>query len=193
MPNWTINPPEAAERSGGGMAATGQLGAFSSFLFTHNLTVTLIAFALGITFGVGTVWSMIENGLVTGAVAALFAEKGQIVLLLADLLPHGVLEIPAALIGAAAGFVLAGGMIRARPWPRLEELARCGKEAFLLVSGAVVLLAIAGVLEDVVARAPTSIFPNEVKLAVAAVVGLGFLSYVALVGWGRGAPQGGKK
>ena len=50
------------------------------------------------------------------------------------------------------GCVLAQGLIRARPWPRREEMARAGKEAFLLVSGAVPLLVVAGLLEAGVAR-----------------------------------------
>ena len=35
--------------------STGHLAEFSSHLFTHNLQVSLFAFALGITFGIGTV------------------------------------------------------------------------------------------------------------------------------------------
>jgi uncharacterized membrane protein SpoIIM required for sporulation len=98
-------------------------------------------------------------------------------------LPHGVLEIPAVLIAGGAGFVLAQGILRARPWPRQEELARCGKEALLLVSGCVPLLAVAAVLEAGVARAPDWFFSRGVKLAVAGVFGLLFLVYVLLPGW----------
>lgn len=54
----------------------------------------------------------------------MFVEAGQLTAFATGILPHGVVEIPAILIGGAAGFVLAGGLIRARPWPRLEELAQ---------------------------------------------------------------------
>src|SRR5207244_2448429 len=100
----------------------------------------------------------------------------------------GVLEIPAILIGGAAGFVLAQGLIRARPWPRLEELARTGKEAIWLVGGCVPLLMGAGFVEAVIARAPERFLNSGLKLAVAGVLGLLFFAYVLLPGWRKPAP-----
>jgi uncharacterized membrane protein SpoIIM required for sporulation len=106
------------------------------------------------------------------------------------ILPHGVIEIPAMLIGGSAGFVLAEGILRARPWPRLEELARKGKDALLLLSGAVPLLVCAGVIEAGVARAPDWVLTSGFKLTVAGVVSLSFLAYVTLFGWGWRPPTG---
>jgi uncharacterized membrane protein SpoIIM required for sporulation len=173
---------EAQERS---MISTGQLAAFSSLLFTNNVKVSLIAFALGITFGVGTAWLMFYNGILIGALGAVFAEAHQLQAFATGILPHGVLEIPAAVIGGAAGFVLAHGMIRARPWPRRQELAAAGKEALLLALGCFWLLAIAALLEAGVARAPDWFLSSGIKLACAGVFGLVFFVYVFLVGWTR--------
>jgi len=97
-------------------------------------------------------------------------------------LPHGVLEIPACLLGGAGGFVLAEALLRAQPWPRLQELGRRGKEALALVAGCVPLLAVAAFLEAVVARAPDTLLDSGLKLLVAAVFGLAFVSYLVLVG-----------
>jgi uncharacterized membrane protein SpoIIM required for sporulation len=176
----TIQPGEE-----GPLMSTGELAGFSTFLFTHNVTVTLTAFALGITLGLGTAWLMFYNGVVMGALAAVFWEAGQMTAFATGILPHGVVEVPAMLLGGAAGFVLAQGIIRARPWPRLDELARCGKEALLLVAGCVPLLSAAAILEGGVARAPDWFISSGVKLAVAAVVALLFAAYVLLVGWGK--------
>ena len=151
-------------------------------LFTHNLGVSLIAFALGMTLGVGTVWLMFTNGVLMGALAAVFVEAGQLRSFLTGVLPHGVLEIPACLIGGAGGLLLAEGLLCARPWPRLEELARTGKEALWLVWGCVPLLALAAILEAGVARAPEQFISSGLKLAVAGVFGLLFLAYVLLPG-----------
>jgi len=190
----TIQPREEGEKDPTGEEGRGSdyYAAFSLFLFTHNVTVTLFAFALGITFGVGTVWFMFENGLMLGVLAAIFLEaemkdRGHHYFLtfVTGIVPHGVLEIPACLIGGAAGLLLAQGMIRARPWPRRQELARLGKEAFLLVSGAIPLLLVAGLLEAGVARAPDQFFPSMVKLTVACVFGVLFLIYTLLLGWGK--------
>ncbi len=164
---------------------TDRLTEFSSFLFTHNVSVSLVAFALGITFGLGTAWMMFYNGVLMGVIAAVFVEAHQFTAFATGILPHGVLEIPACLIGGAAGFVLAQGFLRARPWPRREELARQGKQAVLLLFGCVPLLAVAACLEAGVARAPDWFLAKGLKLAFAGVFGLLFLAYVLLLGWNR--------
>jgi uncharacterized membrane protein SpoIIM required for sporulation len=169
----------------GRAASVGELAAFSAFLFRNNLSVSLVAFALGITLGVGTAWVMFQNGMFMGVLAAIFFEAGEFTAFCTGILPHGVLEIPAALIGGAAGFVLAQGIIRARPWPRLEELARAGKEAVWLVGGCVPLLIGAAFVEAVIARAPDRYINSGLKLAVAGVLGLLFFAYVLLPGWRR--------
>jgi uncharacterized membrane protein SpoIIM required for sporulation len=182
----TIQPPREGERDTAPPMSTGDLAQFSSQLFTNNVGVTLTAFALGMTFGVGTAWLMFSNGVLTGTLMAVFVEAGQLKAFATGILPHGVLEIPAAVIGGAAGFVLARALVRARPWPRRQELARAGKEALLLVGGCVPLLAVAALLEAGVARAPDWFLGGGVKLAVAGVFGVLFLAYLLLPGWGRG-------
>jgi uncharacterized membrane protein SpoIIM required for sporulation len=181
----TIQPRGEGELDPTPLQSTDELTAFSGFLFTHNLQVSLIVFALGLTLGIGTVWLLFTNGVMTGVLAAVFVEAGQLRPFLTGILPHGVLEIPACLIAGAAGLLLAQGQWQARPWPRLEELARCGKEALWLVWGCVPLLAVAAVLEAGVARAPDWFLSSGVKLAVAGTFGLLFVAYLLLPGWRR--------
>lgn len=186
LPPHAIRPTEDGEDAARAYN-TDRLTEFSSFLFTHNLSVTLFAFALGITFGLGTAWMMFYNGVITGVLAAVFVEAHQFAAFATGILPHGVLEIPACVIGGASGFVLAQGFLRARPWPRREELARQGKRAVLLLFGCVPLLAVAAGLEAGVARAPDWFLTTGLKLAFAGIFGLLFLAYVLLLGWGRSA------
>jgi uncharacterized membrane protein SpoIIM required for sporulation len=184
LPAQTIRPTE--EGADADVAYdTDTVTTFSSFLFTHNLSVTLVAFALGITFGLGTGWMMFYNGVLTGVLAAVFVEAHQLTEFATGILPHGVLEIPACLIGGASGFVLSQALLQAHPWPRREELARRGKEAILMLFGAAPLLSMAACLEAGVARAPDWFLTKGVKLAVAGIFGLLFLAYVVLLGWGR--------
>jgi uncharacterized membrane protein SpoIIM required for sporulation len=163
-------------------ASSGELAGFSAFLFRHNVSVTLVAFALGITFGLGTAWLMFENGVMLGALAAVFYEADETLAFFTGVLPHGVLEIPACLLGGAGGFVLAQALLRVRPWPRLEELARCARDALWLVAGCVPLLAMAAFLEAVVARAPDALVDSGLKLVVAALFGSAFALYLVLLG-----------
>jgi uncharacterized membrane protein SpoIIM required for sporulation len=181
----TIQPGSSGQEESAPARETGQLAAMSGFLFRNNMTVTLLAFGLGITFGIGTVWLIVSNGLMTGALATIFVRAGAFGEFATGILPHGVLEIPAMLIGGAAGLVLAQGIIRARPWPRLHELARCGKQAVFLVSGSLPLLVVAALLEAVVARAPNRLLSQDFKLATAGMAASLFLTYLVVLGRGR--------
>jgi uncharacterized membrane protein SpoIIM required for sporulation len=174
----------------GGAMNTGGLALFSAFLFRHNVSVTLVAFALGMTFGLGTAWLMFENGVIAGALAAVFVEQGETLAFCTGILPHGVLEIPACLLGGAGGFVLAQAQLRVRPWPRVQELGRCASDALWLVAGCVPLLAVAAFLEAVVARAPSALLDSGFKLVVAALFGSVFVAYLVLVGRTRQPTKG---
>ena len=181
----TIQPPQEGEEDESPVLTSGELAGFSSFLFTHNVSVTLATFAFGITLGIGTVWMLFYNGILLGALGAVFVEAHQLKAYATGVLPHGVLEIPACLIGGAAGFILAQALLQARSWPRLEELGRAGKQALLMVAGCIPLLGVAALLEAGVARAPDWFLGSGLKLAIAAVFALLFVVYVFLLGWRR--------
>ena len=116
------------------------------------------------TFGVGTAWMMFYNGVLHRGLGGSVRRGGR---------PVGVLapascrmaywKSPPFLLAARRVSCWPEGMIRARPWPRSEELARVGKEALLLVSGCVPLMAMAGVLEIGVARAPDWFFEQRLE------------------------------
>ncbi len=156
--------------------------AMTGFYFSNNVRVTLLVYALGLTLGVGTCWMLYAEGLRLGALGVVFYRAEELTSFCAELLPHGVLELPAIILGAASGLLLGRGLIVARPWSRLDELARLGKESIRLVWGIVPLLAAAAVLEAAVARAPSWLLGNWLKLTVAAAIGLLFVAYIAFVG-----------
>ncbi len=75
----TLTPHErvAHEEESGGLDRGDASAAFSSFLFTHNIQVTFLVFALGITFGVGTVGVLFFNGVPLGALAVQYHLDGR--------------------------------------------------------------------------------------------------------------------
>jgi uncharacterized membrane protein SpoIIM required for sporulation len=173
------------------LQTSGGLAENISLLFTHNVQVTLLAFAAGVTFGVGSAWLMFYNGLILGALGAVFLQANQGLAFATGILPHGVLEIPATLLGGASGLMLGQALIQARPWSRIDELIRRSADALFLVWGCVPLLAVAALLEAGVARAPDWFFGSGFKLLVAGVFGFLFVTYILLVGWGkRGRAEG---
>jgi uncharacterized membrane protein SpoIIM required for sporulation len=183
------NMPMIQPRQPGQALTTGELAGASMNYFTHNTQVSLIAVALGVTWGIGTALFMWYNGIMLGALAAIFFDAGDVLGFATGVLPHGVLELPAVVIGGAAGFVIAQAMIRARPWPRLEEMAHAGKRALWLASGCFPLLAMAGVLEAGVARAPDWFLESGFKLAVAALFASLFAAYLLFFGRGKAGAE----
>jgi len=150
-----------------------RLAAFAVHLFTHNTTVGVLAFAVGVLAGFPTALLLFYNGLVLGAFASLYASRGLGVDLWAWLLPHGVPELTAIALCGAAGFTLAEGLLFPGTRPRLESLARRGREAGVLVLGAALLLLLAGFVEGVLRQVivdPTA----RVALALTLALGVAF-------------------
>lgn len=84
---------------------------FSAMLMVNNIRVSIMALALGMTFGIGTTIVLVYNGVVLGAVVCDYLLAGEGVFLLGWLLPHGSVEIPAILLAGQAGLLLAGALI----------------------------------------------------------------------------------
>ncbi len=74
----------------------------ASKVMTNNLQVAIIAFALGLTAGVGTAYVLISNGIHVGAVAGWLGMHGQASSLWGWIMPHGGTEILAIIIAGAA-------------------------------------------------------------------------------------------
>src|SRR6185312_3118922 len=83
----------------------------SSFIMTNNMSVTFMAFAWGISFGIGTVYMMVFNGVLMGVIGAACLIGSMSLSLWSFVDPHGVLELPAIFIGGGAGLRIAQGML----------------------------------------------------------------------------------
>jgi len=119
----------------------------SSFIMTHNLTVSFVAFAGGITFGLYTLFLLYLNGMELGVIGAACHHYGMSVSLWSFVAAHGSLELPSILIAGAAGLRLGFSMVFPSGYRWKDSVAAGGIEATRLVSGIIPLLVIAGTLE----------------------------------------------
>ena len=119
----------------------------SSAIMTNNLSVCFMAFAGGILFGLGPVYSMFFNGMLLGVVGVACAQHGMAVDLWSFVAPHGSLELPSILLAGGAGRRLAHGVLFPGIYRRRDSIAVAGVEATRLVAGIIPLLVIAGTLE----------------------------------------------
>jgi uncharacterized membrane protein SpoIIM required for sporulation len=151
-----IVPPEflwitEAESTDQGLGAVGLAG-FSTFVLVNNIRVSLLSFALGVTFGAGTAALVGYNGILLGAVAGLAVGAGNGPLLMAAVLAHGVLELTCIVIGAGAGLSLARAMLRPGTRTRREALAGEAVPALTIAAATAPWLVVAGLAEGYVSR-----------------------------------------
>ena len=158
---------------------------FADSLFRHNAMVGLLCFGLGFALGVPTLILLLCNGLMLGAFLALHVERGLGVEFMAWLSIHGVTEILAVLLCAAAGLVVAEKIVFPGRLSRLENLARHGRAAASAAAGAVLLFFAAGILEggfrQLIASTPG-------RFGVALLTGAWWLFYFSRCG--RGGDDG---
>jgi uncharacterized membrane protein SpoIIM required for sporulation len=124
-----------------------ELSFFSSFLFSHNARIGMMAFALGFVAGVPVYLLLFVNGLTLGAFAALYGSRGLGFEFWGWILPHGVPELGAVFLCGGAGLVLAQALVFPGRHTRLSNLARRGREAGVVVLGAVAMFFVAGLVE----------------------------------------------
>jgi uncharacterized membrane protein SpoIIM required for sporulation len=129
--------------------AAEMLSAFAMFLFTHNSMVGITCFATGFAAGVPTVLLLFENGLMLGAFAALYADRGLGLEFWAWILPHGVTELLAVVLCGGAGLVLADALLHPGRHTRRRALALQGRSAAVIVIGSVAMFLLAGLVEGI--------------------------------------------
>lgn len=147
----------------------------SSAIMTNNISVSFVAFAGGITFGLYTVFAMIFNGVLIGTVGVACWIGGMSLSLWSFVAPHGVLELPAIFIAGGGGLRIAQGMLFPGWLPRRDSLAKASGEAIRLLMGVIPMLVVAGLLEGFFSPMP---YPPAIKFTAAASIAVVFYSYL---------------
>ena len=155
----------------------------ASGIITNNVRVAIACFAGGIFLGVGSLVLLGFNGLLIGATAGHFANRGLLGYLLEFILGHGLLELFAIWVAGAAGFLLGRSVVAPGDLSRGDALVLSGRTAVRMVGGAAVLLVVAGLIEGFVSAGG-----GDVAFRAAASVGsLAFLAAYLLNGRARRA------
>ena len=150
----------------------------ASGIIANNVQVTFATFAGGVTAGLLSVMMLVMNGVSMGSVVGLYASKGILLLLVAFVAPHGVLELFAICVAGGAAFLVAAGMLMPGARSRRRAIVENGQRAIRLIGVSTLLLIVAGTLEGFVS--PIEWWPIEGKLAV------GGTTLVLLVAYLRG-------
>lgn len=165
--------PEALGTSDGFTGAS----LMSAVIMTNNIQVAFISFAGGITFGVLTVFILIYNGILLGALAAVYWHADKTYEFWAYIVPHGIIELTAIFIAGGAGLLMGYRLFVPGPYSRGHQLKIQARRSVLLLIGTIPLFIIAGIIEGYVTPATISL---EMKYFVALLTVIGLILYVLI-------------
>ncbi|MDH5637881.1 MAG: stage II sporulation protein M, partial [Nitrospinota bacterium] len=151
---------------------------FTTFLFTHNIKVTGLAFVLGLTFGLGTMAILFYNGATLGSLAALYLNDGVILFFVAWIGPHGSIELPCVFLGAGAGLMMARAQYRRDLGSLWRQIRGMRTKMIHMFIGTACLLVIAGVVEGGFSQVNEPTLPYPLKVAVAVALFASLLLYL---------------
>lgn len=141
-------------KKGDPMAVYKEQGEFNMFLgiTINNIKVALMAFGYGILFGVGSLYVMLQNGIMLGSFQYMFYENGLLWESARTIWIHGAIEISVIIIASCSGLVLGNGMLFTGTYTRLESFKRSVKNGLKILMSTIPFFVIAGFLEGFVTR-----------------------------------------
>ncbi|MBE9488667.1 MAG: stage II sporulation protein M [Bacteroidetes bacterium] len=136
------------------MAVYKQQGEFNMFLgiTINNIKVALMAFAYGILLGIGSLFIMLQNGIMLGSFQYFFYENGLLWESVRTIWIHGTIEISVIIIAGSSGLVLGNGLLFPGTYTRLESFKRGIKNGLKILVSTIPFFIIAGFLEGFVTR-----------------------------------------
>ena len=152
----------------------------SSSVTANNIRVALNAFALGITFGVGTIYILIVNGTMLGGMAGAFSESGMEWIFWSTVLPHGALELSAIVVAGGAGLVIGYSLWCPGRRTRTRALREEAVKAVQIAFGLIPAFILAGFMEGFVT--PSDAIPQGLKVTLGVALAVVFWVYLLIGG-----------
>ena len=118
----------------------------------NNIKVAMYAFLLGILFSVGTLYIMMQNGIMLGSFLYMFYNKGLLWESSRTIWIHGTIEISVIIIAGCAGLVLGNGLLFPKSYSRLDSFKRSIKAGLKIMVSTIPFFIVAGFLEGFVTR-----------------------------------------
>ncbi|MCX7285889.1 MAG: stage II sporulation protein M [Novosphingobium sp.] len=123
------------------------MSVFAASLFSNNAQVSILCFALGFAFGLPTMLLLIHNTGMLGALLWLYHGQGLLLDLVGWLAIHGTTELFAILLAGAAGIHVGRSMAFPGNLPVMDAAAAAGRRAAQVMTGVVLMLVVAALLE----------------------------------------------
>jgi len=138
----------------------------------NNLMVATLCFIVGLFFGVGTIFVIVQNGIMLGAFQYLFIREGIYMQSFFTIWMHGAIEISCIIIAGAAGLTLGSGMVFPKTLSRMQSLQLSARRGLLIMITILPLIVLAAFIEGFVTRY------TEASYIVRGIVILGSFAFI---------------
>ncbi|MCG8701552.1 MAG: stage II sporulation protein M, partial [Bacteroidales bacterium] len=118
----------------------------------NNILVSLRTFIFGLFFGIGSLLSMLHNGIMVGTFQYFFVEKGLFRESALTIWQHGTLEIASIIIAGGAGLVLGKGLIFPGTYTRFQALRISARRGIKIMIGIIPIFILAAFIESYFTR-----------------------------------------
>lgn len=150
------------------------------YYIKHNIGIGFRTFAGGLLLGIGTVFSLLFNGVFLGAVSGYLSRLGYTETFWPFVAGHSAFELTAICICGAAGLRIAYPLFAPGRLRRMDALRLSAREAVVLVIGAAFMLVAAAFIEAF--WSSNRAFDPVVKYTVAAFFWVLVIAYLSFTG-----------
>ncbi len=140
----------------------------------NNLRVALITFVFGLILSIGTIVSLIYNGIMVGAFQYFFIERGLFRESFLTIWQHGTLEISTIIIAGAAGITLGKGLLFPGTYSRLESFKISASRGLKILFGITPIIIFAAFIEGFFTRYTNA---NDLIRLIVIVLSLAFVLF----------------
>ena len=162
-------------------------GSFALRVWINNSWVAAQCIAFAVLLGLPIPYLLFQNAANLGVTGGLMFDAGKADVFLGLLTPHGLLELTAVFLAAAAGMRLGWSVVSPGDRPRGQVLAEQGRAVVSVAVGLVAVLLTSGLIEALVT--PSSL-PTFLRIAIGVAAEVLFLTYV--IHYGRKAVRAGE-
>jgi uncharacterized membrane protein SpoIIM required for sporulation len=162
-----------------GRAAQGDWVMFG-FYISHNIGVAFQCFAGGLFAGVGTLFYLLYNGAIGGAIGGYLTERGHSATFYSFVVTHSAFELTAIVLSGAAGLKIGHSLVAPGRLSRVQSLVAATRDSAVIMSGAAGMLIIAAAIEAFWSSAAW--LPHPLKYTVASACWIGVLGYLSFQG-----------
>jgi uncharacterized membrane protein SpoIIM required for sporulation len=155
-----------------------------AFYIWHNVKIGIQTFATGLAFGLGSIFYLLFNGMIIGAVAGYLTSAGLGATFWPFVAGHSAMELSAIVLSGAAGLKLGSVLVAPGNRTRKAALVEAARPAIRIMYGAALMFMLAAFIEGF--WSPLKTVSPPIKYTTGLVLWAAVLTYFFLGGRRRG-------